>query len=102
MPDAFDFEKLRELISRSRRLKKEAARINSDALQLDTKIAEELAGLRSQVTEAQLDQLQAEAAEVDLAEDVRGDQPAASDPGSNGTAPHATGKDETRAQKPAD
>ena len=61
MPDPFDFENLRALISRSRRLKKDAGRMNTEALLLDSKIEEALAALRSDATAAQLDQLQAQA-----------------------------------------
>ena len=61
MPDPFDFENLRALISRSRRLKKDAGRMNTEALLLDSKIEEALAALRSDATAAELDQLQAQA-----------------------------------------
>jgi len=65
MPDPFDFDNLRALISKSRRLKKDAVRMNTEAILLDSKIEEALTALRSDATSAELDQLQAEAEAVE-------------------------------------
>jgi len=47
-----DFERLKELISRSRSLKKEASRMNAEAMALDAEVRDVLAAMREQAAES--------------------------------------------------
>ena len=62
MPDDIDFNRLRFLISRSRRLKRHAQKLTADAAVLDSRIQEMLAVMRADmaVAESQLDELEEE------------------------------------------